>query len=348
MASNLMVPGYKLLGLFQTTSSNLLFQAVREGDQVPVIVKTPRTEHLGPRERARYQREYTILQRLQGARGVLAARGYEVLEERPVLLLEDVGGQALSEQLGQPLELKRFLSIATALAATLAEVHRRGVIHKDIKPANILCAESGQVWLIDFGLATLQQIELVEGSAQSLVEGTLAYLSPEQSGRINRAVDYRTDFYSLGVTLYQLLTGHLPFQGKDPLEWLHAHISQIPMAPSQRVPSIPPVLSAVVLKLLAKEAEDRYQSAEGLLADLERCQEALRRGALEDFPLGLRDFPARFQLPQHLYGREEENKVLRGALERMMREGKPEWVMVRGYSGIGKSSIVHDLHKPVL
>ena len=348
MSATLMVPGYTLLGLFQTTSSNLLFQALREGDQLPVIVKTPRTEHLGPRERARYQREYTILQRLQGTKGVLAARGYEVLNERPVLLLEDVGGKALSERLGQPLELPRFLSIASSLAATLAEVHRRGVIHKDIKPANILCSEGGQVWLIDFGLATLQQVEHVEGAPQSLVEGTLAYLSPEQSGRVNRAVDYRTDFYSLGVTLYQLLTGHLPFHGKDPLEWLHAHISQLPIPPSQRVPSVPPVLSAVVLKLLAKEADERYQSAEGLLADLERCQEALRRGVLEDFPLGLRDFPARFQLPQHLYGREEETKALRGALERVMREGKAEWVLVRGYSGIGKSSIVQELHKPVL
>ncbi len=321
---------------------------MREGDELPVIVKTPRTEHLGPRERARYQREYTILQRLQGTRGVLAARGYEVLDERPILLLEDVGGKALSEQLGQPLEISRFLSIATSLAATLAEVHRRGVIHKDIKPANILCSEGDQVWLIDFGLATLQQVEHVEGGTHSFVEGTLAYLSPEQSGRINRAVDYRTDFYSLGVTLYQLLTGHLPFQGRDPLEWLHAHISQVPVAPSQRVPSVPPVLSAMVLKLLAKEAEERYQSAEGLLADLERCQQAHGRGTQEDFPLGLRDFPVRFQLPQHLYGREEETRALRGALERVTREGKAEWVLVRGYSGIGKSSIVHELHKPVL
>ncbi|WNG61239.1 AAA family ATPase [Archangium gephyra] len=342
------IPGYKLLGLFQMTSSSLLFQALREADAVPVIVKTPRNEHLGPRERARYQREYDVLQRLRGTPGVLAARGCEVLRERPVLLLEDVGGKALSEQLGQPLELADFFSIAIPLAATLAEMHRRGVIHKDIKPANILRSPGGEVWLIDFGLASLRQVEHVEGSTVSLVEGTLPYMSPEQSGRINRVVDYRTDFYSLGVTLYQLLTGRLPFRGKDPLEWLHAHISQTPVSPSQWLSTIPAMLSAVVLKLLAKAADERYQSAEGLKADLERCQEALRRGESEDFPLGLQDFPARFQLPQQLYGREAEVRTLLGAFENVVRDGRPGWVLVRGFSGIGKSSIVQELHRPVL
>jgi len=342
------IPGYKLLGLFQMTSNSLLFQALREADELPVIVKTPRNDHLGPRERARYQREYSVLQRLRGTPGVLATRGCEVLKERPVLLLEDVGGTALSEQLGQPLELSDFLSIAIPLAATLAEVHRRGVIHKDIKPANILLSPGGQVWLIDFGLATLRQVEHVEGGTAALVEGTLPYMSPEQSGRINRVVDYRTDFYSLGVTLYQLLTGRLPFRGKDPLEWLHAHISQMPVPPHQLVPSIPPMLSAVVLKLLAKAADERYQSAEGLKADLERCQEALRRGVQEDFTPGLQDFPARFQLPQHLYGRDAEVETLLGAFEEVAREGRPAWVLVRGYSGIGKTSIIQELHKPVL
>ena len=342
------IPGYKLLGLFQMTSSSLLFQGLREADQQPVIVKTPRNEHLGPRERARYQREYSVLQRLRGTPGVLATRGCEVLRERPVLLLEDVGGNALSEQLGQPLEPSSFFSIAIPLATTLAEMHRRGVIHKDIKPANILLSAGEQVWLIDFGLATSRQVEHVEGASATLVEGSLPYMSPEQSGRINRAVDYRTDFYSLGVTFYQLLTGRLPFQGKDPLEWIHAHISQRPVPPNELVPSLPPMLSAVVLKLMAKAADERYQSAEGLKADLERCQDAVRRGAREDFPLGLRDFPARFQLPQHLYGREAEVEALLGAFEDVAREGRAGWVLVRGYSGIGKSSIVHELHKPVL
>jgi predicted ATPase/signal transduction histidine kinase len=342
------IPGYQLRGLFQTTNNNLLFHAVREADQLPVIVKTPRTEHPGPRERARYQREYTLLQRLAGVPGVLTAHGLEMHRDRPILLLEDVGGRALSEQLGRPFEPAKFLSIALPLTATLAEVHRRGVIHKDIKPANTLLSAGGQVWLIDFGLATLQQLEHVEATPASAVEGTLPYMSPEQSGRMNRAVDYRTDFYSLGVMFYQMLTGHLPFRGNDALEWVHAHIAQIPVPPHQRLLSIPPPLSAVVLKLLGKAAEERYQSAEGLKADLERCRDGLQRGLLESFPLGLQDVPARFQLPQSLYGREAEIQSLMEAFDRVSREGRTEWVLVHGYSGIGKSSVVHELHKPIL
>jgi predicted ATPase/signal transduction histidine kinase/tRNA A-37 threonylcarbamoyl transferase component Bud32 len=342
------IQGYQLRSLFQTTNNNLLFYAVRETDQLPVIIKTPRAEHPGPRERARYQREYSLLQRLAGAPGVLVTYGLEVHGDRPILLLEDVGGQALSEQLGQPLDPAQVLAIALPLTTTLAEVHRRGVIHKDIKPANTLLSAGEQVWLIDFGLATLQQLEHVEATPASIIEGTLPYLSPEQSGRMNRVVDYRTDFYSLGVMLYQLLTGQLPFRGNDALEWVHAHIAQAPVPPHQRVPSIPPPLSAVVLKLLGKAAEERYQSAEGLRADLERCRERLQRGLLESFPLGLQDVPARFQLPQRLYGREAQIHALLESFERVAREGKSEWVLVRGYSGIGKSSVVHELHKPIL
>ena len=341
-------PGYELRSLFQTTSNNLLFHAVRRGDGLSVILKTPRAQHPGPRERARYQREYTLLERLRGTAGVLTAHGLEMHAERPVLVLEDVGGKALSEQLGQPFAPSRLLAIAIPLAATLAEVHRRGVIHKDIKPANILLSEGGRVWLIDFGLATLRQLEHVEAAAAPLIEGTLPYMSPEQSGRMNRAVDYRTDFYSLGVVLYQLLTGELPFRGRDALEWVHAHVAQAPVPPSQRVPSVPSLLSAVALKLLGKSAEERYQSAEGLKADLERYEEGLRRGAPEEFPLGQRDFPARFQAPQSLYGRDAERQSLLEAFERVVRTGRAEWVLVRGYSGIGKSSVVHELHKPLL
>ncbi|OJT24542.1 histidine kinase [Archangium sp. Cb G35] len=342
------LPGYELRSLFQTTNNNLLFHAVRRADRLPVILKTPRTQHPGPRERARYQREHALLERLRGTAGVITAHGLELHTERPVLVLEDVGARALSEQLGQPFEPSRFLSIAVPLASILAEVHRRGVIHKDIKPANILRSEGGRVWLIDFGLASPRQLEHVEAAAAPFIEGTLPYMSPEQSGRMNRAVDYRTDFYSLGVVFYQLLTGQLPFRGRDALEWVHAHVAHAPVPPSRRVPSVPPLLSAVVLKLLGKAAEERYQSAEGLKADLERYEEGLRRGVAEEFPLGQRDFPARFQAPQSLYGRDVERQTLLESFERVARTGRTEWVLVRGYSGIGKSSVVHELHKPLL
>ncbi|HEX8539241.1 MAG TPA: protein kinase, partial [Cystobacter sp.] len=344
----LQLSGYSLLGLLQSSSSSLLYRAVREADGQPVILKTPRSELPGVREQARLRREYSLLQRLKGTPGVLQAYAYELLQERPVLVLEDVGGTALSEQLGRPFSPERFLPLALALCTTLAEVHRRGVIHKDIKPANILLSPDGQPWLIDFGIATLQRTEHVEASLPHLVEGSLAYMSPEQTGRMNRTLDYRSDFYSLGVTFYELLTGRLPFQGRDMLEWFHAHLAQAPVPPHQQVPTVAPILSALVLKLLSKVAEERYQGAEGLRLDLERCLRGLEAGALEGFALGREDVPARFQLPQRLYGREAEVAVLRSAFERVASEGGLEWVLVRGYSGIGKSAVVHELYKPVL
>ncbi|HEY0092917.1 MAG TPA: AAA family ATPase, partial [Archangium sp.] len=222
------------------------------------------------------------------------------------------------------------------------------VIHKDIKPANLLRSEDGRVWLIDFGLATSRQLEHVEATSASLVEGTLAYMSPEQSGRMNRAVDYRTDFYSLGITFYELLTGRRPFQAKDALEWFHAHLAQNPKPPHELNPQVPPALSAVVMKLLAKVAEERYQSAEGLKADLERCHESSSRSTQEVFPLGTQDTPQRFQLPQRLYGREPQVTSLLEGFERVAHTGRPELFLIHGYSGIGKSSVVHELYKPVV
>ncbi|QRK07930.1 AAA family ATPase [Archangium violaceum] len=337
------LPGYSILEPLQSTSSNLLYRALREADRQTVILKTLRSDLPGARERAQLQRESTILQRLRGTPGVIQLHGCELLQERPVLVLANVGGTTLSERLDEPLPPARFLPIALELCSTLAEVHRRGVIHKDIKPANILLSASGQPWLIDFGISTLQRTQHVEASPATLVEGTPAYMSPEQTGRMNRTLDYRTDLYSLGVTFYQLLTGRLPFEGRDLLEWFHAHLAREPQPPHQVVPEVPPILSALVMKLLSKRAEERYQGAEGVSFDLER----IRRGE-KDFPLGERDVPARFLLPQRLYGRQAEVQTLLTAFERVEREGRLEWVLVRGYSGIGKSSVVQELHKPVL
>ncbi len=228
------------------------------------------------------------------------------------------------------------------------KLHRRGIIHKDIKPSNIIVTRTGETRLIDFGTSSLQLVEHVDAVQGPVIEGTLPYMSPEQTGRMNRAVDYRTDLYSLGITLYELLTGGRPFHGRDALEWFHAHMAQAPQPPIERVSELPPVLSAIVLKLLAKVAEERYQSAEGLRADLERCREALLRGVPEDFVPGMHDLPTRFQLPQRLYGRDTQAAALLQGFERVARNGRPELILVRGYSGIGKSSVVHELHKPVV
>ncbi|WP_224361618.1 trifunctional serine/threonine-protein kinase/ATP-binding protein/sensor histidine kinase [Hyalangium versicolor] len=342
------IPGYRVLGTIRATGSNALFHAMREADGLPVIIKTPMMPSPGPRERERYLREFGILQRLRDVKGVARPYACERIHERPVLLLERVQGEALSEVVGRPLDVPRFLSVALSLASTLAEIHNRNVIHKDIKPSNIILEPSGEARLIDFGVATVQKVEHLSAAPVHLIEGTLAYMSPEQTGRMNRAVDYRTDFYSLGITLYELLTGRRPFQGKDALEWFHAHMAQTPRAPHELNEQVPAALSAIVMKLLAKTAEDRYQSAEGLKADLQLCREALGQSSSSAFVPGEQDVAQRFQLPQRLYGREEQVSSLLKGFERVVETARPELFVVSGYSGIGKSSVVNELHKPVV
>jgi predicted ATPase/signal transduction histidine kinase len=342
------IPGHTLRGALRTTGANLLFHAVCGTDNRPVVIKTPSQSAPGPREWERYRREHGILQRLRTVGGVPRVHACELIQERPVLLLEEVEGEPLSKRVGQRLEVTCFLGLAISLATTLGEIHRRGVIHKDLKPSNLILTPEGEGRIIDFGSATLQRVEHVDPAVPHFIEGTLAYMSPEQTGRMNRAVDYRTDFYSLGVTFYELLTGSLPFQARDVLGWFHAHLASHPQPPHELVESVPPALSAIVMKLLAKVAEERYQGADGLKADLERCRERLLRGEREAFAPGGHDFPHHFQMPQRLYGREAAVATLFERFERTAREGRPELVLVSGYSGIGKSSVIHELHRPVV
>jgi len=342
------IPGYTLRETIKTTGANLLFHAVRDADGLLLILKTPADSSPGPRELERYRREFAILDRLRDVQGVAHVHAHEQVHGRPMLLLEEIEGTPLSELTGTLLEVTRVLDLGISLASALAELHRRGIVHKDIKPSNIILTPSGETRLIDFGSSSLQLVEHVDAHHTPVIEGTLAYMSPEQTGRMNRSVDYRTDLYSLGITLYELLTGARPFHGRDALEWFHAHMALAPQPPIERVPGLPTVLSSIILKLLAKMAEERYQSAEGLRFDLERCRESLSRGLREDFVPGLHDHPPRFQLPQRLYGRDVHAAALRQSLERVTRDSRPELALVRGYSGIGKSSVVHELHKPVV
>src|SRR6202035_3110297 len=280
-----------------------------------------------------------------------AVRPIALLREggRIALLLDDPGGQTLEGQLGLPMELGRFLRLAVGLSAALREAHANGIIHKDIKPANVLVdSATDEVWLTGFGVASRLPRELQPPAPPEIIAGTLAYMAPEQTGRMNRSIDARSDLYSLGVTLYQMLTGILPFFATDPLEWVHCHIARQPTPPGDRA-AIPEPLSAVTMKLLAKNAEERYQTASGLEADLGRClAESESHGRIDPFALGAHDWSDRLLIPEKLYGREREIDALLATFDRVVAQGTPELVVVSGYSGVGKSSVVNELHKALI
>jgi serine/threonine protein kinase len=267
--------------------------------------------------------------------------------DRMTLVLEDPGGEPLDRLLGRPLDVSHFLRIAIPLAGTLRQVHERGLIHKDIKPANILVNEaSGGVWLTGFGIASRLPREHQAPAPPEVIAGTLAYMAPEQTGRMNRSVDSRSDLYALGVTFYEMLAGTLPFTAADPIEWVHCHIARQPAPPDEQVAAVPGPLSAIVMKLLAKTAEERYQTAAGVAADLRYCLaewESYRR--IDPFLLGAYDVSDRLLIPEKLYGRDSQIDTLLASFDRVVANGTLELVLVSGYSGIGKSSVVNELHK---
>jgi predicted ATPase/GAF domain-containing protein len=261
--------------------------------------------------------------------------------------LEDPGGETLVRLTGRPMEMTQFLRIAAGLASALSGLHKRGLIHKDLKPANVLVnAATGEAWLTGFGIASRLPRERQPPAPPELIAGTLAYIAPEQTGRMNRSIDSRSDLYALGVMLYEMLTGSLPFSASDPMEWVHSHIARQPVPPSERRTDVPAPVSAIVMKLLAKTPEDRYQTAAGVESDLRRClSKWSSQGSIAEFCLGEHDTPDRLLIPEKLYGRTREIEILLNAFDRIVAGGRPELVLVSGYSGIGKSSVVNELHK---
>src|SRR5271168_2791631 len=270
-----------------------LYRGWQQGNTAPVLAIALTAQHPSPLSLRRLEYEYSLAVELDSA---WAARPLTLARHqgRTILVLKDPGGEPLDLLLerdqGRPLDLTRVLNIAIGLASALGQVHRRCLIHKDVKPANVLVNDAGNVWLIGFGIASQLPHERQAPAPPEIIAGTLAYMAPEQTGRMNRSIDTRSDLYSLGVTLYQTLTGRLPFSAADPLEWIHCHIARQPAPPSERLNGVPAPLSAIVMKLLAKSAEDRYQTAAGLEADLRRCQaEWEARGRIEPFPPGMQD-----------------------------------------------------------
>jgi hypothetical protein len=325
-----------------------LYRGRGNGNHTPILAVTLSAEQPSPQSVRRLEHEYSLATELDAA---WAAQPLELTRQhgRPVLILKDPGGEPLDRVIEQhheqPIDLTRFLRIAIGLAEALGQAHRQGLIHKDIKPANVFVDDSGQVWLSGFGIASRLTRERPTPVPPEVITGTLAYMSPEQTGRMNRSIDSRSDLYSLGVTLYRMLTGALPFAAADPVEWVHCHIARQPIAPSERC-TVPEPLSAIIMRLLAKNAEERYQTAAGLEADLRRCLAELQlNGRIDPFPLGTDDLSDRLLIPEKLYGREREVGTLIAAFDRMVAQGTAELVLVSGYSGVGKSSVVNELHK---
>jgi len=320
-----------------------------DGKRDIVLAVLPAAEHPTPQSLDRLTHEYHVRDELDGA---WAAKPLELVQEasRTILVLEDPGGEPLSWLLGAPMEIGSFLRLAIQIATALGEVHQHGLVHKDVKPANVLVNRtSGQVRLTGFGFASRQPRERQSPAPPESIAGTLSYMAPEQTGRMNRSIDSRSDLYSLGITLYQMLTGSLPFAASDPMELVHFHLARQPVPPSERVQNVPVPVSSMVMKLLAKTAEDRYQTVAGVKRDLRRCLDEWQAHArIESFRLGEDDVPDRLLIPEQLYGRAREVETLLSSFGRIVKSGAPELVLVSGYSGIGKSSVVNELHKVLL
>ncbi len=345
--------------LYEGTKS-VIYRGIRQEDKQPVILKIPKKERPTSQERICYQQEYEIISNLK-VDGVVTAYGLEEFQHKLIIVLEDFGGISLKQMINrtgkenssEALSFSDFLPIAIQIADILGRIHSKNIIHKDINPSNIVIhPQTKEVKLIDFGISTFLSRETPSLKNPEVLEGTLAYLSPEQTGRMNRELDYRTDLYSLGVTFYELLTGRLPFESVDPLELVHCHIARKPPKLQLVNSAIPQMLSEIVLKLMAKTAEERYQSAWGLKKDLEYCwQQWQAEKKISAFTLGNRDFSDKFKIPQKLYGREREITAIMTAFERVVgsseSQSQSEIVLVAGYSGIGKSVLVKELYKPI-
>ncbi|NEQ41561.1 MAG: protein kinase, partial [Okeania sp. SIO3I5] len=370
--------------LYQGTRT-LVYRGQRICDKKQVIIKVLRNPHPSFNELVQFRNQYIITRHLEHP-AIIQPLALERYGNSYALVMPDSGAIALFEY-WQNLEqsLSNFLKIAMQLAEALHYLGIQRIIHKDIKPANILIhPESKQIQLIDFSISTLLPKEQQQLISPNVLEGSLGYISPEQTGRMNRGIDYRTDFYSLGVTFFELLTGQLPFKSSDPMELVHCHIAKTPPNPPNS--QVPTPLVDIVRKLMAKNVEDRYQNALGLKHDLEQCLQQLKAtGKIRQFELGSRDLCDRFLIPEKLYGRETEVQKLLDAFERVSNppetslgsnppltplgsnppltplgsnppltplgkggDGCSEMMLVAGFSGIGKTAVINEVHKPIV
>jgi serine/threonine protein kinase len=339
---------YQIIKKIYESANSLVYQVVQKKDNQPFILKILKENYPTASELTRYKQEYTITRSLDSD-SIIEAYELQRLDNTLTMVLEDFGGQSLKLLMSQrQFNLEDFLHISIKITVGLAAIHQANIIHKDINPSNIVYnPQTEHLKIIDFGISTQLTQEFVTVCSPNQIEGTLAYIAPEQTGRMNRSVDYRSDFYSLGITFYELLTNQLPFNSSDPMELVHCHIAQTPKSIHELVPDCPVVVSHIIEKLLAKTPEERYQSAGGIQSDLETCLHQLQTNSeISIFPLGSQDFSEKFTIPQKLYGREQEVAQLLNAFERVS-QGSTELFLISGYSGIGKTAVVNEIYKPI-
>ncbi|MFN6485781.1 MULTISPECIES: AAA family ATPase [unclassified Nostoc] len=347
------IPGYYIIKEIYNSSRTIVYQGYREIDSLPVVIKLLKNPYPTFNELVQFRNQYTIAKNLNSSL-IIQTYSLEAYQNGYALVMEDFGGISLKDYFTRDHRrdirfLQEFLEIAIALCNTLEILYSQRIIHKDIKASNILInPDSKQVKLIDFSIASLLPRETQTLISPNVLQGTLAYISPEQTGRMNRGIDYRTDFYSVGVTFYELLTGVLPFQSNDPMELVHCHIAKTAPLVHEINSLIPPIISAIISKLMAKNAEERYQTVLRLKYDLENCFAQLKTtNKIENFSIAQRDVCERFIIPDKLYGREAEVETLLQAFEKISM-GATEIALVAGFSGIGKTAVVNEVHKPIV
>ncbi len=334
------------LTLIYESKRSRVYRSNKDGK--PVILKLMALNAPSIHELAQLKQEHDILAKLDH-KGIIKSYGISTLAQHTTLVLEDFGAASLAQVLAEKtLALDVVLTISIKICEALVVLHQHNIIHKDINPSNIVWNQaSGEVKIIDFNMSTTLSREVVEFKSLNVLEGTLPYIAPEQTGRMNRAVDYRSDLYSFGATLYHLLTNKLPFEADSEIGFVHAHIAKEPVPPHQINSDLPVILSEIVLKLLAKNAEDRYQSALGLQKDLERClRQWQENNSIINFAIAENDVPNKLRLPQKLYGREKEVQKLLSSFERV-QTGQAEILLITGHAGVGKTSLVQEVHKPI-
>ncbi len=342
------VEGYKILSGIYSGRKNVIYRAFDIKNKRPVVMKTLKNSYPEPEDLKNLEYEYKVMKNMDGEDGILRVFDLVKNENSLVIIEDDFGGESLDRIIKEgKFDINEFLQLSLKIIAAIGEIHKKNIIHKDIKPHNILYnRKTGEVKIIDFGISTQLSREVQKIITQDQLEGTLLYISPEQTGRMNRSIDYRTDYYSLGITLYQMLTGKVPFEADDPMELVHAHIAKTPANPSSINSGIPNVISEIIMKLLSKNPEERYQSTYGLISDIEKCRkEQAGKGVIKNFAIGEKDIPEKISIPEKLYGRDEEIKKIMQEFDEACGGGR-RLIFVSGEPGIGKSSLIAELARP--